>query len=170
MRREALTAGRAIEALRRQPLLGGSVVALLMAGAFSVAVGTALGLANFRDVGYPDSGNLLSIEHVVRSGFIYPDNDRPPYQVTIYGPLTYALLAILGLTGASLGIAPRVLVRLGVVGALGIDVLLIFLIGRRLYGSRPIAWLCALFAVSALPLDNWTTQIQTTSSRLHFRF
>jgi hypothetical protein len=160
MRREALTAGRAIEALRRQPLLGASVVALLMAGAFSVAVGTALGLANFRDVGYPDSGNLLSIEHVVRSGFIYPDNDRPPYQVTIYGPLTYALLAIPYRLAQAASIAPRVLVRLGVLGALGVCVLLIFLIGRRLYGSRPIALLCALFAVSALPLDNWTTQIR----------
>jgi hypothetical protein len=51
-------------------------------------------------------------------------------------------------------------VLLGIVGALCLCVLLIFLISRRLYGSRPIAWLCALFAVSALPLASWTTQIR----------
>jgi hypothetical protein len=78
MRREAWTAGRLIEALRRKSLLGGSVVALLLVGALCTAVGTALGLANFRDVGYPDSATLLRIGEVIRSGHIYPDIDRPP--------------------------------------------------------------------------------------------
>jgi hypothetical protein len=160
MPREAWTAGRVIKALRGLPLLGGSVVALLMAGAFSVGVGTALGLANFRDVGYPDSATLLRIEQVIRSGYIYPDNDLPPYLVTVYGPLTYILLAIPYRLAQAAGITPQVLVRLGILGALCLCVLLIFLIGRRLYSSRPIAWLCALFAVSALPLASWTTQIR----------
>ena len=35
--------------------------------------------------------------------------------------------------------------RLGVVGALCFCVLIVLLISRRLYGSRPISWLCALF-------------------------
>ena len=160
MRHEAWTAGRVIKALRRKSLLGGSVVALLLVGALCTAVGTALGLANFKDVGYPDSATLLRIGEVIRSGHIYPDSDRPPYLVTIYGPLTYVLLAVPYRLAQAAGITPQVLVRLGIVGALCLCVLLIFLISRRLYSSRPIAWLCALFAVSALPLASWTTQIR----------
>jgi len=160
MRHEAWTAGRVINALRRKSLLGGSVVVLLLAGALCTAVGTALGLANFKDVGYPDSATLLKIGEVIRSGHIYPDNDRPPYLVTIYGPLTYILLAVPYRLAQAAGITAEVLVRLGIVGALCVCVLLIFLISRRLYSSRPTAWLCALFALSALPLASWTTQIR----------
>jgi hypothetical protein len=159
---------RVLNSLRRQPLLAGSVIILLLAGALSTAVGTALGLANFTDVGYPDSATLLRIGEVTRSGHIYPDIDRPPYQVTVYGPLTYVLLAIPYRLAQAAGITPQVLVRLGIVGALCLCVLLIFLIGRRLYSSRPSAWLCALFAVSALPMAYWTTQIRSDFLALGF--
>ncbi len=168
MRYEAWTAGRVINALRRQPLLGGSVVVVLLAGALSIAVGTALGLASFSDVGYPDSAILLRIGEVIRSGHLYPDIDRPPYLVTVYGPLTYVLLAIPYRLAQAAGITPQVLVRLGIVGAVCLCVLLIFLISRRLYSSRPIAWLCALFAVSALPMADWTTQIRPDFLALEF--
>ena len=160
MRREKWTYRRVINALRRQSLLGGFVVAILLAGALSVAVGTILGLANFTDVGYPDSSNLLKIGEAVRSGHLYSDIDRPPYQVTAYGPLTYVLLGIPYALAEAAGVNPQAPVRLGIVGALCLCVFVIFLISRRLYGSRPIAWLCALFAVSALPLASWTTQIR----------
>jgi hypothetical protein len=159
-RNEAWTAGRIIKAVRPKALLGGSVVALLLASAFCIAVGTALGLANFRDVSYPDSAPLLRIGEFIRSGRIYPDIDRPPYLVTLYGPLTYVLLAIPYRLAQAAGITPQVLVRVGIVGALCLCVLLTFMISRRLYGSRPMAWLCALFAVSALPMASWTTQIR----------
>jgi hypothetical protein len=159
MRHEAWTAGRAV-VLRHQSLLVGSVVVLLLAGALSVVVGTALGLASFTDVGYPDSATLLRIGEVMRSGSIYPAIDRPPYLVSLYGPLTYVLLGIPYSLAQATGITPQVLVRLGIVGAVCLCVLIIFLISRRLYGSRPIAWLCALFAVSALPMASWTTQIR----------
>lgn len=160
MRHEAWTAGRIINAVRHKALLGGSVVALLLACAFCIAVGTALGLANFRDVSYPDSATLLRLGEFIRSGRLYPDIDRPPYLVTLYGPLTYVLLAIPYRLAQAAGITPQVLVRLGVVGALCLCVLLTFMISRRLYSSRPMAWLCALFAVSALPMATWTTQIR----------
>jgi hypothetical protein len=159
-RNEAWTAGRIIKAVRPKALLGGSVVALLLASAFCIAVGTALGLANFRDVSYPDSAPLLRIGEFIRSGRIYPDIDRPPYLVTLYGPLTYVLLAIPYRLAQAAGITPQVLVRVGIVGALCLCVLLTFMISRRLYGSRPMAWLCALFAVSALPMVSWTTAIR----------
>jgi hypothetical protein len=161
MRHEAWTAGRIIKAVRPKALLGGSVVALLLACAFCIAVGTALGLANFRDVSYPDSATLLRIGEFIRSGRIYPDIDRPPYLVTLYGPLTYFLLAIPYRLAQAAGITPQVLVRLGIVGALCLCVLLTCMISRRLYNSRPMAWLCALFAVSALPMTSWTTQIRS---------
>src|SRR5437762_1005251 len=75
--------------LRRQPLLGGFVVILLIAGALAVLAGTILGLADFRDSGYPDSATLLQVKAFLRSGQIYPAIDRPPYLVTLYGPMTF---------------------------------------------------------------------------------
>jgi hypothetical protein len=159
-RHEAWTAGRIVKAMPRKALLGGLVVAFLLAGALCIAVGTAVGLASFRDVSYPDSATLLRIGDFIRSGHIYPDVDRPPYLVTLYGPLTYVLLAIPYRLAQAAGITPQVLVRFVIVGALCLCVLLTFLISRRLYSSRPMAWLCALFAVSALPMAFWTTQIR----------
>ena len=160
MRHEAWAAGSIIKTAWPKVLLAGSVVALLLACAFCIAVGTALGLANFRDVSYPDSATLLRVGEFIRSGHIYPDIDRPPYLVTLYGPLTYVLLAIPYRLAQAAGITPQVLVRAGIVGALCWCVLLTFMISRRLYSSRTMAWLCALFAVSALPMATWTTQIR----------
>ncbi len=160
MRHEAWAAGSIIKTAWPKVLLAGSVVALLLACAFCIAVGTALGLANFRDVSYPDSATLLRVGEYIRSGHIYPDIDRPPYLVTLYGPLTYVLLAIPYRLAQAAGITPQVLVRAGIVGALCWCVLLTFMISRRLYSSRTMAWLCALFAVSALPMATWTTQIR----------
>jgi hypothetical protein len=160
LRHEAWTAGRIIKAVRHKALLCGSVVGLLLACTVYIVVGTALGLANFRDVSYPDSATLLRIGEFIHSGHIYPEIDRPPYLVTLYGPLTYVLLAIPYRLAQAAGITPQVLVRVGIVGALCLCVLLTFMISRRLYSSRPMAWLCALFAVSALPMATWTTQIR----------
>jgi hypothetical protein len=159
-RDEAWTVGGVIQTVRRQPLLSGSVVLFLLLCALSTVVGTALGLANFRDVGSPDSSDLLRIGEFVRSGHIYPDGDRPPYLISLYGPLTYFMLSIPYRLAQAAGITPQVLVRLGVVGAVCLCVLFVYLISRRLYSSRPIAWLCALFALSALPMAQWTTQIR----------
>jgi hypothetical protein len=168
---EAWTAGRVLNALRRHSLFSGTVVFLLLTGAFSTAVGTGLGLVNFRDVGYPDSATLFKIGEVIHSHRIYPDFSRPPYSPTIYGPLTYVLLAIPYRLAQVAGITPQVLVRLGIVGALCLCVLLVFLISRRLNSSsRPTAWLCALFAVSALPMASWTTQIRGDFLALAFSF
>jgi hypothetical protein len=52
------------------------------------------------------------------------------------------------------------LVRLTIALAVSLCVLLVYLINKRLYGSRPVALLSALFAVSAVPLGQWTTQIR----------
>jgi Dolichyl-phosphate-mannose-protein mannosyltransferase len=159
-RREMWTVGRVIQGLQRRPLLGGAVVLFLLLCAFSTVFGTATGLANFRDVDYPDSSDLLRISEFARLGHIYPDGNRPPYMVSLYGPLTYVLLSIPYRVAQAVGITPQVLVRLGVVGAVCLCVLLIFLISKRLYNSRSIASLCALFAVSGLGLGHWTTQIR----------
>jgi len=151
MRHQEWTAGCVIEGLRRQSLVGGLVIVLLLVGVLTTAVGMATELASFRHK-LPDNPNLLRIGELIRSGYIYPDSDRPPYLVTIYGPLFYVLLTIPYRLAQAAGIAPQVLVRVCIVGALCLCVLLIFLISRRLDSSRQVAWLCALFPVSALPL------------------
>ena len=160
MRDEVSTAARISNALRRHSLFTGTVVVLLLTGTLCIVVGTALGLASFRDVAYPDSATLLKIREFIRSGHMYSDINRPPYHLALYGPLTYVLLAIPYGLAQAFGLSPQVLVRIGIVGALCGCVLLIFLVSKRLYGSRTIAWLCALFAVSALPLAIWTAQIR----------
>lgn len=159
---------RALNALRHQSILSGCVIACLLAGAFSVVIGTVLGITSFTDVGYPDSANLLRIGDVLRSGHLYPAFDRPPYLVTLYGPLFYVVLAVpYGLAQAA-GITPELPVRLGVVGALCLSVLIIFGISRRLHGSRSVAWLCVLFGVSVFPMASWTTQIRPDFLALGF--
>ena len=75
MRYPTWTAGRAVSALRRLLLVTGSIVVVLLVNALSVAVGTALGLANFRDVGYADSAAVLIIDEFVRSGYLCPAPD-----------------------------------------------------------------------------------------------
>ena len=149
-----------LEALRSKPLLGAAVVAFLLLCALSSVLGTVAGLINFRDVGYPDSSDLLRIREVVQSGVIYPDGDRPPYLVSLYGPLTYILLSMPYRLAVAAGITPQTLIRLGIVIAVSLCVFLVYLISKRLYGSKPVALLCALFAVSAVPLAQWTTQIR----------
>jgi hypothetical protein len=155
------TARSLIQTLRRQPLIGGAVVAFLLLCALSTAVGTAIGLANFRDVGYPDSSDLLRIGEFIHTGHIYPDGDRPPYLVSLYGPLTYVLLSVPYRLAHSIGVTPQVPVRFAIVGAVCLCISLIYLISKRLYNSRSIALLCALFALSTLPMAQWTTQIRS---------
>ena len=140
MQYEAWTAGWTMNKLWRQPLLSGLVVVLLLVGVLSIAAGAAIGLTSFRDVGYPDSATLLRIGEAADSGYLYPDLDRPPYLATIYGPLTYVLLGVPYRLAQAADIAPQTLVRLAVAGALCACFALVFLIARRLYGSRPMAW------------------------------
>jgi hypothetical protein len=154
------TAKRVVETVLQWPLLVGTVVAFLLLCALCTALGTGLGLANFRDAGYPDSSDLLRIGEVIRTGHFYPDGARPPYMVSLYGPLTYLVLGLPYRMAQALGITPQVLVRLGILSVVCLCVWLVYLISRRLYDSRTIASLCALFAVSALPLAQWTTQIR----------
>lgn len=170
MRHVAWTFQSVFSDLRHQSLLGTSVVVLLLAGALSVAVGTILGLASFRDVGYPDSSTLLRLGEIFRSGHIYPDIDRPPYLVTLYGPLTYVLLGIPYALAQAAGVNPQFPVRLVIVGALGVCVWFIFLMSKRLYNAHSLSWLCVLFAVSTTPFTQWTTQIRGDFLALGFSF
>jgi hypothetical protein len=146
--------------VRLPSLLGGSVVALLAAGALCVAAGTILGVMNFRDSGYPDSSNLIRIGELVHSGHLYPDIDRPPYLLTLYGPLTYLFLAVPYALAQAAGTDPQIPVRLAEVAAFVACLCLIFRISRQLHRSRPMAWLSVLFAVSTGAFASWTTQIR----------
>jgi hypothetical protein len=168
MRHEAFAPQHVINSSRRRPLLIASVIVLLLAGALSVAFGTALGLASFRDFGYPDSATLLRVQEFIQSGHIYPAIDRPPYLVTLYGPVFYVLLAIPYKLAQATSVQPQSLVRLGILGAFCLDIFLVFLLARWLYNSRQMAGLSALFAVSLLPLASWTTQIRCDFVGLFF--
>jgi len=149
-----------VAALGHPSLVGVFVIAMLSLGALSVFVGTAVGLISFRDVGYPDSATLFRIDGLFRSGHLYPDINKPPYLITIYGPLTYVLLGVPYTIARAAGLDPQLLVRLGVVGAMCVCLLLVFSTSRRMHPSRAVAWLCILFAVSSTPFAQWTTQIR----------
>jgi Dolichyl-phosphate-mannose-protein mannosyltransferase len=157
---EARTGTRIGLVLRAQPLLTASVLILLLAGALALVAGTVAGLVSFTDVGYPDSATLLRLGQVVHSGTIYPDMNKPPYYASIYGPLTYALLAIPYKLGEAVGMSPQIPVRLAVLSTFCLCVWVIFRIGKGLNNSSRIGWFCVLFALSSLPMAVWTTQIR----------
>jgi hypothetical protein len=144
----------------RQSILIVLVVAFLSVGALTVATGTALGLMSFRDAGYPDSATLLRVSQVVHDHHIYYPGDRPPYFISIYGPLTYVYFAAPYKLALSLGASPQTFLRLSVLLAVFICIACLYLIGKKLYGSRGVALLCALFAVSSYPMASWTVQFR----------
>jgi dolichyl-phosphate-mannose-protein mannosyltransferase len=143
------------------PLLTGTVLLVLILGALCTSAGSLIGLTSFRDVGYPDSAALLRVGDVVRSGRMYPDFHRPPYQLSLYAPLTYVLHAIPYALGEQIGLSHQVAVRLGVLVAFVLCLTLLFLIGRVMSSSSVGGWLAVLFAASIFPLGDWTTQIRS---------
>jgi hypothetical protein len=90
---------------------------------------------NFRDVGYPDSATLLRVGDLVRSGRMYSDFHRPPYQLTVYAPLTYVLHAIPYALGEQVGLSHQGAVRSGVLASFVLCLTLLFLIGRGMSSS-----------------------------------
>ena len=143
------------------PVLTAAVVIVLLVGTLCTAAGSFIGLINFRDVGYPDSANLLRVGDFVRSGRMYPDFHRPPYQLSVYAPLTYVLHAIPYALGEQIGLSHQVAVRLGVLAAFVLCLTLLFWIGRVTSSSHVGGWLAVLFGASIFPLGDWTTQIRS---------
>ena len=154
--------------LQSVPLLTATVVIVLVLGALCTTAGSVIGLINFRDVGYPDSANLLRVGDLVRSGRMYPDFQRPPYQLSVYAPLTYVLHAIPYALGERIGLSHQVAVRLGVLAAFVLCLILLFRIGRVTSTSHVGGWLAVLFGASIFPLGDWTTQIRSEFWALAF--
>lgn len=146
--------------VRLRSVFGGFVTLVLAAGALCLAAGTILGIANFRDVGYPDSADVRSVGALVRSGRLYPDFNRPPYLVTLYGPLTYFVLAAPYVLAQAIRVDPQIPMRLAEVGALLACLWLVHRIAQRLYRSSRIVWTSVLFAASSAALASWITQIR----------
>jgi len=146
--------------LMSQPLLLKVVILLVLTGTVSVVIGTLLGLASFRDVGYPDSAILLRIDQFLLTGQIYHDPDAPPYLVTVYGPLTYAIHAIPYKLAQLIHISPAILVRFAIVIELCFCIFFINRISRKIYDSSTIAKFSSFLAVSSVPLAFWATQIR----------
>ena len=97
---------------------------------------------------------------LVHTGRLYPPIDKPPYLVTLYGPAFYVFLAVPYRLAEAAGVSPQVPVRLCILGVFCLCLAVIFLIGKRLYGSTQIAGLGVLFAASLLPVASWTTQVR----------
>jgi hypothetical protein len=146
--------------VRLRPLFGGFTVTVLAAGALCLAVGIGFGIANYRDVGYPDSADVLTVGELVHSGHLYPDFTRPPYLVTLYGPLTYLVPAAPYALAQTAGVTPQIFLRLAEVFALLVCLWLVYRVAHRLYRSRSVAWVSVLFAASAAAFASWTTQIR----------
>jgi Dolichyl-phosphate-mannose-protein mannosyltransferase len=133
---------------------------MLLIIAVPVLVGTVLNVRHFRDVGYPDSAILLTVREYAQSGRIYTELDRPPYMVTVYGPLTYSVLSIPYRLAEAAGFRVDLAVRVAVVLTFALCLFLVFLISRRLSHSSMDGTLSVLFALAVLPLADWTTQIR----------
>jgi hypothetical protein len=143
------------------PLLTGTALLVLVLGTLCTAAGSLNGLINFRDEGYPDSATLLRVGELVQSGQIYSDFHRPPYQLSVYAPLTYVLHAIPYALGEQIGLSHQVAVRSGVLAAFALCLAVLFLLGRVISSSPIGGWLAVLFAASIFPLGDWTTQIRS---------
>ena len=143
-------------------------IATLSVGVLAVAASSIAGLRNFSDVGYPDSATLLRVGEFVHSGKIYPDFRAPPYLVSLYGPLTYVLLGIPYTIAETMGVEPRVALKLGVFAAWCACLVLVFFIGRRVNRSATAGLVSALFAASLLPMAGSTTQLRGDFPALAF--
>ena len=137
--------------------------ALLVVLAYSAAVllvSAVVASGAFRDWGYPDSATLLRVREVAETGRIFPPFDRPPYLVSIYGPLTYASLAVPYALAERLGADPRVAVQATIACALFASLALVFVLSRQLYASNRTAAISLLFAASITFLPDWVVQIR----------
>ena len=151
---------KSLRCLASKSLLLKLIVFLLLIGVVSVFIGIVLGLASFRDVGYPDSAILLKIDQYLKTANVYHDPNAPPYLVTVYGPFTYIVHAVPYSFAQLINVSPVLMVRLAVVVEFLFCVYLLHIISKNLYGTSIYAWFCSIFAVSSVSLAFWATQIR----------
>lgn len=137
-----------------------ATIVFLLTGVAGVVVSTGIDLVWFRDVGYPDSASLLRISDYSRDGAIYPDPDRPPYLVSLYGPLFYILLSLPSRLANQNIDAARILVRITIAGFWVAGLLLVFLIVYRISGSMKKGTVAVLLACAPHVIAHWTTQVR----------
>jgi hypothetical protein len=146
----------------RRPAFTRVLVALLLCGALAILIDTVLGLKSFRDVAYPDSATLLRIGDVVRDGHVYPDSvNKPPYYLSLYGPLFYLVLAIPFRVAQMFGADIVLVERLTVLAFFCTSIVLVFFISRKISSSTRAAWFSVLFVLSPYVIGSWTTQIRS---------
>lgn len=136
------------------------LLCLLVAGLISVFGGTLLGILNFRDNGRLDSVVLLRVQDLIRTGQMYPSFNRPPFLVTLYGPLSYLLMATAYKTGAILGIRPDIAVRLFALTCFLLCLGAVNVLSRKLNHSAALARFSVLVAASTLVFSIWSTEIR----------
>ena len=140
-------------------LAAATLVSLLVLGVVVMVAISVANLQHFRDVAYPESANLLRLQEFSFTGKIYPDFNRPPYLVTLYGPLCYVFLGAAYKLGQIAAIDPKIVVRFAILVSFFICLWTAFRLAQHLYPERRIAFLSLLFAGSIAPLSSWATQI-----------
>lgn len=111
-----------------------------------------------RDVGYPDSYILYSVEQLRRTGVVYRSLSGPPYVPTVYSPMVYILLSLperlLSFHNAFLG--PRIAVLATFALCVAVTA---FLIRALIPGRRGWLW-GLLLACSIGCMRGWVLQLR----------
>ena len=77
---------------QRFPLFATVLVLCLLVEGVTLICASLVNLGKVHDSGFPDSATILRVRELVQTGRLYPDMNRPPYMVTVYGPLLYVVL------------------------------------------------------------------------------
>jgi hypothetical protein len=161
---EQPAAGAAPLAAGRWERVGAAVVWLTIAALtvelLALLARIAIDLPRFGDVGYPDSALVIRLADFVRHGQLFPPLDRPPYLVTVYGPLTYLLLAVPYAAAELLGWNAVLALRIVEAGLLAACLVMLAVLARRFDRSAVIILLAVLFAASGAPLRTWALQLR----------
>jgi hypothetical protein len=112
------------------------------------------------DAGYPDSALVVRVAGLLSQGDLFPPLDRPPYLVTVYGPLTYVVLSAPFAAARALGVDPVLGLRIAEVALFVACLVLIAILVRHFTRSAPIVLLAILLAAAGEPLRPWVLQLR----------
>jgi hypothetical protein len=112
------------------------------------------------DAGYPDSALVVRIEGFLSRGELFPPLDRPPYLITVYGPLTYLVLSVPYAAAEAIGLDPVLALRLVEVALLCASVGVVAVLTHQFTRARTMVLLAILLAVAGAPLRPWVLQLR----------
>jgi hypothetical protein len=135
-------------------------VAALAIEVLALLARLVIDLPRYGDIGYPDSATMIRITGFMHHGELFPPLDRPPYLVTVYGPLTYLFFGVPYAAAEVLGANPVLGMRLTHFGSVVACVSALAVLTRRFDRSALILLLAIGFAASGAPLRTWVLQLR----------